>query len=148
MVEDVINSLGNIKLTLEEEEDITISDEGRKEEIESCTQSLIGKFLTCKSFNKRVAHNMLRKAWGVDKGMQIVEVGLNLFQFKFKIEFDLERVLRGGPWSFDNQVLMVRRWQAGCEVQCGGSMGANFFLGGGGALLLYGLPLSGKRSRQ
>ena len=87
MVEDVINSLGNIKLTLEEEEDITISDEGRKEEIESCTQSLIGKFLTCKSFNKSVAHNMLRKAWGVDKGMQIVEVGLNLFQFKFKIEF-------------------------------------------------------------
>ena len=137
MVEDVINSLGNIKLTLEEEEDITISDEGRKEEIESCTQSLIGKFLTCKSFNKRVAHNMLRKAWGVDKGMQIAEVGSNLFQFKFKIEFDLERVLRGGPWSFDNQVLMVRRWQAGCEVQCGGSMGANFFLGGGGVRSFY-----------
>ena len=132
MVEDVINSLGNIKLTLEEEEDITISDEGRKEEIESCTQSLIGKFLTCKSFNKSVAHNMLRKAWGVDKGMQIVEVGSNLFQFKFKIEFDLERVLRGGPWSFDNQVLMVRRWQTGCEVQCGRSMGAIFFFWGGG----------------
>ena len=61
MAEDVINSLGNMKLTMEEEEDITILDKGRKEEIESCAQSLIGKFLTCKSFNKKVAQNMLRK---------------------------------------------------------------------------------------
>ena len=79
MAEDVINSLGNMKLTMEEEEDITISDKGRKEEIESCAQSLIGKFLTCKSFNKKVAQNMLRKAWGMDEGMQITKVGSNLF---------------------------------------------------------------------
>ena len=78
MAEDVINSLGNMKLTMEEEEDITISDKGRKEEIESCAQSLIGKFLTCKSFNKKVAQNMLRKAWGMDEGMQITKVGSNL----------------------------------------------------------------------
>lgn len=79
MAEDVINSLGNMKLTMEEEEDITISDKGRKEEIESCAQSLIGKFLTCKYFNKKVAQNMLRKAWGMDEGMQITKVGSNLF---------------------------------------------------------------------
>ena len=79
MAKDVINSLGNMKLTMEEEEDITISDKGRKEEIESCAQSLIGKFLTCKSFNKKVAQNMLRKAWGMDEGMQITKVGSNLF---------------------------------------------------------------------
>ena len=41
---------------------ITILDEGRKEEIEGCALSLIGKFLTCKPFNKRVAHNTLRRA--------------------------------------------------------------------------------------
>ena len=93
MAEDVINSLGNIKLITEEEEDITISNEGRKDEIESCAQSSIGKFLTCKSFNKRVAQNTLWKAWGVDEGMQIAEVGSNLFQSKFKTEFDLERLL-------------------------------------------------------
>lgn len=40
--------------------------------------------------------------------VQIIEVRSNLFQFKFKIEFDLEWVLKGGPWSFDNQVLMFR----------------------------------------
>ena len=55
MVDDVINNLENMKLTSEEEEVIIVSDEGRKDEIESCSLSLIGKFLTCKPFNKRVA---------------------------------------------------------------------------------------------
>lgn len=75
-----------MKLTKEEEEVIAISDEGQKEEIKSCAQTLIGKFLSCKPFNKSATQNMLRKAWGIEKGVQIVEVGSNLFQFKFKTE--------------------------------------------------------------
>ena len=38
-----------------------------------------------------------------------MEVGSNLFQFKFNSEFELDRVVRRGPWSFDNQVLMLRQ---------------------------------------
>ena len=62
MAEDVIDSLENMKLTTEEEEIIEISDEGRLVEIESCNLSLIGKFLTCKPFNKRAAKNIMRRA--------------------------------------------------------------------------------------
>ena len=79
MADEVINSLENMKLTTEEEEVIAISDEGRKEEIESCSLSLIGKFLTCKPFNKRAALSTLRRAWGLEEGVQMVEVGSNLF---------------------------------------------------------------------
>ena len=79
MADDVINSLENMKLTTKEEEVIAISDEGRKEDVESCALSLIGKFLTCKPFNKRAAQNTLRRAWGLDEGVQMVEVGSNLF---------------------------------------------------------------------
>ena len=95
MADDVINSLENMKLTAKEEEAINISDEGRKLEIESCTISLIDKFLTCKPFNKNAAKNTLRRAWGLEDKVQIVEVGSNLFQFQFNSEFDLERILRG-----------------------------------------------------
>ena len=110
MVEDVINSLEKMTLTTEDEEVIAVSDEGRKEEVESCTQSLIGKFLTCKPFNKRAALNTLKRSWGLEESVQVMEVGTNLFQFKFNTEYDLERVLRSGPWTFDNQVLLLRRW--------------------------------------
>ena len=37
MAKDMINSLEKMTLTTEEEEVIAVSDEGRKEEIESCT---------------------------------------------------------------------------------------------------------------
>ena len=113
MADEVINSLENMKLTTEEEEVIAISDESRKEEIESCSLNLIGKFLTCKPFNKRAALSTLRRAWGLEEGVQMVEVGSNLFQFKFKTEFEMERIIKSGPWSFDNQVLMVKRWKQG-----------------------------------
>ena len=62
MADDVANGLGNMKLTSDEEEIILISDEGRVQAIESCSLSFIGKFLTCKPFNKCVAKTTLRRA--------------------------------------------------------------------------------------
>ena len=113
MADDVINGLENMKLTVDEEEVIEITEEGRREEIESCNLSLIGKFLTCKAFNKMAAKNTIRRAWGLENQLHILEVGPNLFQFKFNSEFDMSRVLRGGPWTFDNQLLMIKRWRKG-----------------------------------
>ena len=117
MADEVINCLENMKLTADEEETITISDEGRRSEIESYSMSLIGKFLTCKPFNKKAAKTTLRRAWGLEDKVQIVEVGSNLFQFKFDTEFDMERILRGGPWSFDNQLLLLTRWKKGMKAE-------------------------------
>ena len=71
----MINTLENWKLTTNEEEVISISDEGQKAEIEICSQSLIGKFLTCGSFNKRAAHGTFKRAWGLENQVQVVEVG-------------------------------------------------------------------------
>ena len=79
--------------------------------------SLIGKFLTCIPFNKRAAKNTLRRAWGLENSLQIIEVGLNLFQFKFQSEFDMVRIIQDVPWSFDNQLLLLRRWQKGMTVE-------------------------------
>ena len=65
MADEVIHSMEKMKLILEEEEVIEISEEGRLKDIEECSQSLIGKFLTCKPFNKKAAQNTLRRAWGL-----------------------------------------------------------------------------------
>ena len=62
MADEVIDSLGNMRLTYEKEEVIPISDEGRLEAIESCSLSLVGKFLRCKPFNKRAAKITLKRA--------------------------------------------------------------------------------------
>ena len=116
MADEMANSMDKLKLTFEEQEIIAIFDEGRIKVIESCHLSLIGKFLTWKSFNKMAAKNTIRRAWGVDDAMQILEVGPNLFQFKFHLEFEMDRILRGGPWPFDNHLLMLQRWKKGMTV--------------------------------
>ena len=43
-------------------------------------------------------------------------MGSNLFQFKFQSEYELNRILKGGPWTFDNQLLMLTRWKAGMSA--------------------------------
>ena len=116
MAEDVTESMVSLKLTSEEEEDIQVSDEGRMDEINSCALSLIGKFLTCKPFNRKAAKNMLQRVWVLDKELQIFEVGINLFQFKFQSEYKLDRILRGGPWTFDNQLLMLTWSRSGMSA--------------------------------
>ena len=79
-----------MKLTIEEEEIISILDEGRLDAIESCNLSLIGKLLTCKPFNRMTAKNTIQRAWGLNDSLQISKVRPNLFQFKFQLEFDMD----------------------------------------------------------
>ena len=55
----------------------------------------------------------LKKARGLEDGVQVVEVGSNLFQFKFRSKFELNRVYIGGIWSFDNQALLLTGWKSG-----------------------------------
>ena len=42
----------------------------------------------------------------MDEGLQIMDIGPNLFQFKFQSEFDMNLIIRGGPWTFESQLLM------------------------------------------
>ncbi|KAL0014854.1 hypothetical protein SO802_001923 [Lithocarpus litseifolius] len=97
MADEMADSMNKLRLTSEEEEIIAISDEGRLERLQSCNLSLIGKFLTCKPFNTMAAKNTIKRAWGVDGAKQILEVGPNLFQFKFRSDFEMDRILKGGP---------------------------------------------------
>ena len=43
----------------------------------------------------------------MDEGLQIMDIGPNLFQFKFQSEFDMNLIIRGGPWTFESQLLMI-----------------------------------------
>ena len=98
MAYEVIDGLGNMKLTFDEEEVIPIFDR-RLEALESCNLSLIWKFLTCKPFNKRAAKNTLKRAWGLEdvcKLLRWVHSQLE-FESKFQSEFDMSRILQGGP---------------------------------------------------
>lgn len=43
----------------------------------------------------------------------MLEVGNDILQFKFPTEFQLQWVLDNGPWSFENNLLLICRWESG-----------------------------------
>ena len=113
MDSDFINKLQNITLTEDEGEVIKVGVLKRERMLEECSLSLLGKFLTTRTFNQRAVKGLLRSVWRMGSDLRIVEVGNGLFQFKFTMEFQLKWVLANGPWSFEDHPLMLRRWERG-----------------------------------
>ena len=113
MDSDFIKWIQNISLTSEEEEPITIQTARRDEILEEYSLSLIEKFMTTRPFNARAAKNLLRSVWKMGSNLKIVDVGEGLFQFRFLLESQLQWVWDNGPWSFENNMLVLQRWEKG-----------------------------------
>ena len=97
----------------EEGDVIQVRFEHRKQILEECSLSLLGRFLMTKPINLRATKNLLRSVWKMGNDLKITDVGDGLIQFKFTIESQLAWVLNNGPWSFDNHMLLLRRWEKG-----------------------------------
>ncbi|KAK9987167.1 hypothetical protein SO802_032118 [Lithocarpus litseifolius] len=68
-------------------------------------------------YNQRAAKELLRSVWKFGTDLRIVDVGDGLFQFKFTLESQLKWVLKNGPWSFDNHLLVLCQWERGMTVK-------------------------------
>ncbi|XP_023874702.1 uncharacterized protein LOC111987231 [Quercus suber] len=113
MDQDVVTSLGKLKLTKEEEEDIVIANTSSAEILEEYSLSLFGRLLSNRNQNIRALKNTLRAAWKMGSELRIVEVGNNVLQFKFGSRYQLEWVEKSGPWNFENNLLLLCRWRKG-----------------------------------
>ena len=113
MDQEVVNSLGNLKLTREEEEDIVVANSSSSGNLEECSLSLFGRLLSDRHQNLRALKNTLRAAWKMGSDLRIVEVGNSILQFKFGSKCQLEWVEKSGPWNFENNLLLLCRWRKG-----------------------------------
>ncbi|XP_075662916.1 uncharacterized protein LOC142632378 [Castanea sativa] len=116
MDSEFIERMQRIKLTNEEGEIIQVCPSQRGKILEECSLSLFGKFLTNRPFNQRAAKNILRTTWKFGSDLKIIDMGEGLFLFKFAMESQLTWVLNNGPWSFDNYLLLLRRWEKGMNA--------------------------------
>lgn len=116
MDQTLIEGLQHLQLTKEEEEDITISATSRVDLIEECTLSLFGRLLADRNQNLRALKSTLRSAWKLGSDLRIIDVGSNIFQFKFCSKYQMEWVKKNGPWNFDNNLLLLYRWRKGLSI--------------------------------
>ncbi|XP_075646582.1 uncharacterized protein LOC142617565 [Castanea sativa] len=114
MDSDFIERLRRVNLTAEEDEEIIVRSKHREKTLEEWSLILLGRFHTTKPINFRAAKNHLRSAWKMGRNdLKIRDAGDGLFWFKFSMESQLKWVINNGPWSFDNHILLLRRWEKG-----------------------------------
>ena len=108
MEQTILDSLQNLQLTKEEEEDIQITNQSRPEILEEYALSLFGRLQVNRQQNQRALKSTLRSAWKMGTDLKIVEVGNGIFQFKFSSQYQMEWMEKNGPWNFDNNLLLLR----------------------------------------
>ena len=113
MDSEFIEKLQRISLIAEEGEIIKVRSDNRAKILEECSLSLMGRFHMSKPLNNRAVKNLPRSVWKFGQDLRITEVGDGLFQLKFSIESQLNWVMKNGPWSFYNHILLLRRWEKG-----------------------------------
>lgn len=74
---------------------------------------LVWRFLTEKSINTRAMTTKLTDVWKPAMGIFSKEIDPCIFLFQFYHKEDMLWVSNGGPWSFDNAMLIVNRIPSG-----------------------------------
>ncbi|KAI9071798.1 hypothetical protein K1719_046244 [Acacia pycnantha] len=72
---------------------------------EEAEMVLIDKILSNKSYTRATLLSILRKAWNLQTGLDIIEITGKAFMFKFEDEEEYNRILRGRPWSINGSLL-------------------------------------------
>ncbi|CAL1368559.1 unnamed protein product [Linum trigynum] len=73
---------------------------------------LVGRVVSSKKPNLKSMKIALSKAWNLQQNFQISEVGDYLIGFQFMNKGDRDRVLLGGPWHFDNSLIIFKQADA------------------------------------
>ncbi|GAU30590.1 hypothetical protein TSUD_392810 [Trifolium subterraneum] len=110
-------NLEDLSLQSEEEEGFVFDIEEGGEEQVDFRWCLVGRFLGIRTIHVNSMKIAMAEAWRPVKGVKIKEATTGLFLFQFSHELDMEGVLQGGPWSFDNQMLLVQRVQVGVQIE-------------------------------
>ncbi|KAK1587173.1 hypothetical protein Q3G72_010353 [Acer saccharum] len=89
----------------------------KKRSEDRLAMSLVGKVMKKKLINRGVFISVMNKIWRVDGGVQIEPVEGNIFVFYFSNLEDRQRILKGGPWSFDRATIIFDKPSSAGELQ-------------------------------
>ncbi|GAU14523.1 hypothetical protein TSUD_250650 [Trifolium subterraneum] len=110
-------NLDGLSLHEEEEEGFSFDfDEGGDEQVD-LRWCLVGRFLCEKAIHFNSMKLRMAELWTPVKGVTINETPSGKFLFHFAHPLDMEAVLKGGPWIFDNNTLLLEQVPLGMQVE-------------------------------
>jgi hypothetical protein len=99
-------SLQQLSLS-EEEEELEILPDIPLPQPADPNLRLIGRFLTNRPIRNYMMMEKIETFWNPLRGIKIEEIEPGLFSFQFFHHLDLQRILKKGPWYFDNHLLIL-----------------------------------------
>lgn len=91
----------------EEENESFVFEADIEEEVNKYDLCLVGRLLTEKNINTRAMRTKIADVWKPSMGINIKELEQGIFLFQFYHKEDKQWVLKGGPWKFDNAMLVL-----------------------------------------
>ncbi|XP_045822007.1 uncharacterized protein LOC123914889 [Trifolium pratense] len=101
----------------EEEEGFSFDFEEEGDEQVDLRWCLVGRFLCDRAIHFPSMKVRMADLWKPPKGVTIKEARPGIFLFHFAHPFDMEAVLNGGPWTFDNNMLILEQVQVGMQIE-------------------------------
>lgn len=75
-------------------------------QLEHC---LVRRFFTERPINFMAMRNRMASIWRPERGVNTTNLGSRVCLFQFFHGTDVKRIMDSGPWSFDNQLLLLRQ---------------------------------------
>lgn len=104
------------RLSLEEEDDGGVLI-GKEDVNVTKKYVLIARFLTEKNINFIAMKNVIASLWWPREGMEVHDIGGQRYSFVFYHPLDMQKVLDGGPWTFEQSLLITHLLQEGEDPQ-------------------------------
>lgn len=99
---------------------IVDDDEGVVVEAEDIVQPVldfrfaaVGRVVTDRPVKFVVFRDVMATAWRPEKGVHVRELGEQRFLFTFYKERDISRVVEEGPWTFEQNLVVMKRLTKG-----------------------------------
>ncbi|MFQ6634064.1 hypothetical protein Gotur_010379 [Gossypium turneri] len=106
------NELADLSLDDREEEGLGVPTEVGLQSMVS-KFIIVGYFLTASIVHFSAMKSTMVNVWHLVKCVQISDLGDKHFLFKFFHRIDLERVINGAHWTFNNHLLVFHRLEMG-----------------------------------
>lgn len=107
MADDLTEIYGRLAINNDEEEVLDLGSIVTEENDDKVALMLVGRLLTDRPFNVDAFQRTIIQSWAMTGKAVVRSIGPNLFAFQFFHWRDKEKVILGGPWCFDNQLLIL-----------------------------------------
>ncbi|XP_042939449.1 uncharacterized protein LOC122274478 [Carya illinoinensis] len=108
MVEDITRRWESLKLTKEEQEEITLPDKVVLSYNIKGELCLLAKIFNYRTANREAFKTTMSKIWNTEGWLTFKELETNQFLIEFQLHSDKQKVLQGRPWSFDRHLVCMK----------------------------------------